>query len=286
MRTSARLLVTALALASQVACVTTAIGRGPTERDLENDGGTEVQLDLYRAYEVTYEQSTFKRPGADPAAVAKEAGLQHVDSVMAAAWGDDAYNYVSSSRRAAEVMEHPAIAFDGFAHSGMGETVLVGVGFGGGMVTGAVAWFAATTVRDGITEAEFADLYVTSSTGLLIGGTLGVIIAAAYTYIVPNVSTPFAVPFYRKAAQVFNEDLEDRIIRNSPHGDAPPVAEDDDGDVPADDVKHSHTHGHDGADAHDHPHDHEDGEHGHNHDGGDGAHSHDPGAAGAPAAGT
>ena len=83
-----RLAVAAVAVLGlcQSACITTAMGRGPTDRDLENDGATDVQLDLYRNYEVVYEQSGFRRPGAEPQAVAKEVNLSHVDSVSASAW--------------------------------------------------------------------------------------------------------------------------------------------------------------------------------------------------------
>jgi hypothetical protein len=104
----------------------------------------------------------------------------------------------------------------------MGETVLVGTGFGGGLAAGAIAWFINTTVRDGVSDVEMSDLWTTSSTGFFLGGFLGIIVAGAYTYIVPNVSTPFAVPLYRKAARAFNEDLEDRVLDAAPAGDPPP----------------------------------------------------------------
>jgi hypothetical protein len=220
----ARLLTLCVALVGllpAVGCVTTGLGQGPTDQDLANDGSVEQQLELFRAYEVTYDTGTFRRPGADPAAVSEEIH-KHVDSVSAVAWSDDAFNYLSSSSRAAEVMEDPAVAFDAFAHSGMGETVLVGTGFGGGLAAGAIAWFINTTVRDGVSDVEMSDLWTTSSTGFFLGGFLGIIVAGAYTYIVPNVSTPFAVPLYRKAARAFNEDLEDRVLDAAPAGDPPP----------------------------------------------------------------
>lgn len=210
---------------SSVGCVTTAMGQGPAEQDLINDGSVEEQLELFRAYEVTYDSHTFRRPGADPAAVGAEIH-RGVDSVSATAWSDDAFNYLSSSQRAAEVMEDPAVAFDAFAHSGMGETVLLGVGLGGGMATGAIAWFINTTVRDGVSDVETSDLITSTATGFGLGGFLGLIIAGAYTYIVPAVSAPFAVPLYRQAARAFNEDLEDRVIDNAPAGDPPPAEAD------------------------------------------------------------
>jgi hypothetical protein len=215
------LCVALLGLLPAVGCVTTGLGQGPTDQDLENDGSVEQQLEMFRTYEVTYDTGTFRRPGADPAAVS-EVIHKKVDSVAAVAWSDDAFNYLSSSPRAAEVMEDPAVAFDAFAHSGMGETVLVGTGFGGGLAAGAIAWFINTTVRDGVNDVEMTDLWTTSSTGFFLGGFLGIIVAGAYTYIVPNVSTPFAVPLYRKAARAFNEDLEDRVLAGAPAGDPPP----------------------------------------------------------------
>jgi hypothetical protein len=215
------LCVALLGLLPAVGCVTTGLGQGPTDQDLENDGSVEQQLELFRTYEVSYDTGTFRRPGADPAAVS-EVIHKKVDSVAAVAWSDDAFNYLSSSPRAAEVMEDPAVAFDAFAHSGMGETVLVGTGFGGGLAAGAIAWFINTTVRDGVNDVEMTDLWTTSSTGFFLGGFLGIIVAGAYTYIVPNVSTPFAVPLYRKAARAFNEDLEDRVLAGAPAGDPPP----------------------------------------------------------------
>jgi hypothetical protein len=235
------LCVALLGLSTAIGCVTTGLGQGPTDQDLANDGSVEQQLELYRTYEVSYDSHTFRRPGADPATVSAQIH-QHVDSVTAAAWSDDAFNYLSSSSRAAEYMEDPAVAFDAFAHSGMGETVLIGTGFGGGLAAGAIAWFINTTVRDGVSDVEMADLWTTSTTGGLLGGFLGVIVACAYTYIVPNVSTPFAVPLYRKAARAFNEDLEDRILANAPAGDPPPddvepAAADEASDAAAPDVE-------------------------------------------------
>lgn len=215
------LCVALFGLSPAIGCVTTGLGQGPTDQDLANDGSVEQQLELYRAYEVSYDSHTFRRPGADPAAVSAQIH-RNVDSVTAVAWSDDAFNYLSSSSRAAEYMEDPAVAFDAFAHSGMGETVLVGTGFGGGLAAGAIAWFINTTVRDGVSNQEMTDLWTTSSTGFFLGGFLGIIVAGAYTYIVPNVSTPFAVPLYRKAARAFNEDLEDRVLAGAPAGDPPP----------------------------------------------------------------
>lgn len=219
------LCVTLFGLSSAIGCVTTALGQGPTEQDLSNDGSVDDQLELYRAYEVVYDTSTFRRPGADPDAVAKELHKGHVDSVSTKAFSDDAFNYLSTSPRAAEFMEDPAVAFDAFAHSGMGETVMIGVGFGGGLAAGSIAWFINTTVRDGISDVETADLFTNASTGFALGGFLGIIVAGAYTYIVPSVSAPFAVPLYRKAARAFNEDLEDRVLQNAPAGDPPPEEE-------------------------------------------------------------
>lgn len=229
-RTIALLCTAAAVVSSSVGCVTTTMGQAPTDQDLHNDGSVDEQLDLFRAYEVVYDQGNFHRPGADPEAVAKEVHLSRVDSVQAVAWSDDSFNYLSSSPRAADVLEDPAVAFDGFAHSGMGETVLIGVGFGGGLMAGSIAWFSATTVRDGVSDAEVSDLYTSAFAGLGVGGFLGLIVAGAYTYIVPSVSTPFAVPLYRKAARAFNEDLEDRVLQAGPAGDAPPDPETDEGD--------------------------------------------------------
>lgn len=213
--------------ASLTGCTTMSagLGQGPTMQDLENDGASDQQLALYRRYEVVYDSGTFRRPGPTGS------------SNQAAAWSDEAFNYLSSSDRAGELMESPAIAFDTFAHSGKGETVLLGTGLTGGLATGAIAWFIQTTVRDGVSEVEFSDLWTTAGTGLLLGGFLGVIVAGAYTYIVPNVSAPFAVPLYRQAARAFNEDLEEGIVEASPAGDAPPEAppQDDDGDNTDDD---------------------------------------------------
>jgi hypothetical protein len=207
-------------LASLAGCTTMSagLGQGPTMQDLENDGASEQQLALYRRYEVVYDSGTFRRPGPTGS------------SNQAAAWSDEAFNYLSSSDRAGELMESPAIAFDTFAHSGKGETVLLGTGLTGGLATGAIAWFIQTTVRDGVSEAEFSDLWTTAGTGLLLGGFLGVIVAGAYTYIVPNVSAPFAVPIYRQAARAFNEDLEEGIVEASPAGDAPPEAPEESAD--------------------------------------------------------
>ena len=207
-------------LASLAGCTTMSagLGQGPTMQDLENDGASEQQLALYRRYEVVYDSGTFRRPGPTGS------------SNQVAAWSDEAFNYLSSSDRAGELMESPAIAFDTFAHSGKGETVLLGTGLTGGLATGAIAWFIQTTVRDGVSEAEFSDLWTTAGTGLLLGGFLGVIVAGAYTYIVPNVSAPFAVPVYRQAARAFNEDLEEGIVEASPAGDAPPEAPEESAD--------------------------------------------------------
>ena len=234
-RSIALLCTAAAVVSSSVGCVTTTMGQAPTDQDLHNDGSVDEQLDLFRAYEVVYDQGSFHRPGADPEAVAKEVHLSNVDSVQAPAWSDDSFNYLSSSPRAADVLEDPAVAFDGFAHSGMGETVLIGVGIGGGLMAGSIAWFSATTVRDGISDPEANDLYTSATVGLGLGGFLGVLVAGTYAYIVPAVSKPFAVPLYRKAARAFNEDLEDRVLQSGPAGDAPPDPEAEEGDAEAGD---------------------------------------------------
>ena len=230
-RSIALLCTAAAVVSSSVGCVTTTLGQAPTDQDLHNDGSVDEQLDLFRAYEVVYDQGSFHRPGADPEVVAKEVHLSSVDSVQATAWSDDSFNYLSSSPGAADVLEDPAVAFDGFAHSGMGETVLIGVGLGGGLMAGSIAWFSATTVRDGINDAEANDLYTSATVGLSLGGFLGVLVAGTYAYIVPAVSKPFAVPLYRKAARAFNEDLEDRVLQGGPAGDAPPDPEANEADV-------------------------------------------------------
>lgn len=208
-------------------CAFTALGRGPTDMDLENDGSDDAQSDLVRKYEVVYDRGVFRRPGADPAAVAAEIHVSHVDDVSAPAWSDDAFNYLSTSDAAAEIMEDPSVGFDQFAHSGTGETVIIGTGIGAGIVGGAITWFIPTTVADGINETEQAELFYAVTGGFSAGITLGVIVAAAYTYIVPAVSTPFATPLYRKAARAFSEDLEDTIIDSAPHGDPPSLPEPD-----------------------------------------------------------
>ncbi len=209
-------------------CAFNALGRGPGEMDLENDGSDDAQSELVRKYEVVYDRGVFRRPGADPAAVAAEIHVSHVDDVSAPAWSDDAFNYLSSSDDAAEIMEDPSVGFDQFAHSGTGETVIIGTGIGAGIVGGAITWFIPTTVADGINENEQAELFYAVTGGFSAGITLGVIVAAAYTYIVPAVSTPFATPLYRKAARVFNDDVEDSIVEAAPHGDPPTAPGPDD----------------------------------------------------------
>ncbi len=215
-------------------CVTTALGIGATDHDLRNDGSPEAQDGLYRAYEVVYENQVFRRPGVPAQVVAAELNLEHVDDVAAWAFSDDAYNYLSSSTRAAAFMDHPAVAFDAFAHSGQGQAVLMGTGVGAGAVAGSVAWFIRTTVRDGVTADEASDLWLTAGGGFLVGGALGVIVAAAYTYIVPSLSAPLATPQYRQAARAFNEELDERLQDAAPAGDAPPDPDSAEGDTDAD----------------------------------------------------
>lgn len=208
-----------------------ALGQGPTDHDLRNDGSPDAQDGLYRSYEVVYENEIFRRPGASPEVVADELNLTSVDDVAAFAFSDDAYNYLASSERAAPFIEHPAVAFDAFAHSGQGQAALLGTGFGAGAVAGGVAWFIRTTVRDGVSDREASDLWITASGGFLVGGALGVIMSAAYSYVVPAISTPLATPQYRQAARAFNEELDERLINAGPTGDAPP-----DPDAAADDA--------------------------------------------------
>lgn len=218
-------------------CVTTALGRSPTDHDLRNDGSPEAQDGLFRTYEVVYDDHVFRRPGVAPEVVAQELHLEAVDEVAAVAWSDDAFNYLASSPDAADLMEHPAVSFDAFAHSGQGQTAIVGVGIGAGVIAGGVSWFARTTLRDGITTDETNDLWVTTAGGLVVGTVLGALVSSAYSYIVPAISTPLATPLYRQAAQAFNEDLEERLLDGAPAGDAPPDADDDeavqDDDAPA-----------------------------------------------------
>ena len=214
--------IVALAPLALTGCVTTVLGQRPTEHDLRNDGSPEAQAGLYRTYEVIYDQQVFRRPGAVPAVVAEELNLDVVDDVSAFAFSDDAFNYLAMSERAADIMEHPAVAFDAFAKSGQGQTVIIGTGIGSGLIAGGVAWFIRTTVRDGVTENEATDLWVSAGGGFVAGAFLGVIVSAAYTYIVPAISTPFATPLYRQAARAFNEDLDRRLAEGAPAGDAPP----------------------------------------------------------------
>ncbi len=222
-----RFVVLVTAVAVTQGCVTTVLGQGPTDRDLRNDGSPEAQDGLYRHYEVVYDQQVFRRPGVAPDVVAQELGLQHVDDVSAFAFSDDAFNYLSASQRATELMEHPAVGFDAFAKSGQGQLIILGTGIGVGGVAGGVAWFARTTLRDGLTDGEANDLWLSAGGGFVVGAVLGAIVSAAYTYIVPVLSTPLATPLYRQAARAFNEDLDERLRAAAPAGDAPPDEGDD-----------------------------------------------------------
>ena len=169
-------------------CAFSALGRGPADLELQNDGSDHAQADLVRAYEVVYDRGIIRRPGADPALVGADIHVDNLTDVASPAWSDDAFNYLSTSDDAAIVMEHPAIAFDQFAHSGTGEVVIMGTSMGVGLVAGAITWFVPTTVADGIDDKETSELYLATSGGFFAGVTLGVILAAAYTYIVPAVS--------------------------------------------------------------------------------------------------
>jgi hypothetical protein len=212
--------VTVLGCALGPGCAHNTLGRTPDEIDLKNDGGDEVQSRIYRTYEVVYERGALRRPGADPATVAAEVHVPRVDDVSSPAWSDDAYNYLSGSDEAATILEHPAVAFDEFAHSGNGELVILGLGVGTGAIGGAISWFVPTTVRDGISAAESNQLALDIGAGLGAGAALGLVVAAAYTYIVPAVATPLAAPHYRAAARAFNDELDARINEG-----APPAAE-------------------------------------------------------------
>lgn len=215
---------TALLLLAAVAtsgCAISALGRGPGEIDLQNNGSDDAQNELLRKYEVVYDRGTLRRPGADPVEVGKEINVDNLADVSARAWSDDAFNYLSTSDAAGEVLEDPSIGFDQFAHSGTGEIVIIGTGIGAGIVAGGITWFIPTTVADGISADEQIQLSYAVTGGFSAGAALGFLVAAAYTYIVPAVSTPFATPLYRKAARAFNEDLEDRIVEGGPSGDPP-----------------------------------------------------------------
>lgn len=224
-KTTVALTVLVTASSLFTGCATMALGRPPGDVELQNDGSDDAQSDLVRKYEVVYDRGMLRRPGADPAQVGAEVHVNNVTDVATPAWSDDAYNYLSSSEDAAEVMEHPSIGFDQFAHSGTGEIVILGVGAGSGIVAGAITWFIPTRIADGISVAEQADLSYGVVGGFSAGLGLGLIVAAAYTYIVPAVSSPFATPLYRKAARAFNDDLEQRILEAAPSGDPPEVPE-------------------------------------------------------------
>ena len=211
------LVVVAGALGS--GCAYNTLGRGPDDLDLKNDGTDEAQAALYRNYEVVYERGTLRRPGADPAAVAADIHVDAVDDVSSPAWSDAAYNYLSVSDDAATILEHPAVAFDEFAHSGNGELVILGLGAGTGLIGGAISWFVPTTVRDGVSAAETNQLALDASAGLFAGMGLGLVVAAAYTYIVPAVTTPMAATQYRAAVRAFNDELDERLAAAAPAGD-------------------------------------------------------------------
>ncbi len=217
-------------------CAFSALGRGPADVELQNDGSDAAQAELMQAYGVVYERGLIRRPGADPAAVAADIHVSRVDDVSSPAWSDDAFNYLSTSDDAAAVLEHPAVGFDQFAHSGTGEVVIIGSGMSIGLVAGAISWFVPTTVADGIDADEQSQLYLATSGGFLAGISLGVIVAAAYTYLVPAVSVPFATPLYRKAARAFNDELEERVVDAGPQGDAPELPDASDEAAPADAV--------------------------------------------------
>lgn len=201
--------------------INNALGLAPSDLDLQNDGSDVAQSKLVQQSEVVYERGSIRRPGADPLLIAAELHVASIDDVSAAAWSDDAYNYLSNSDEAAAVLEHPAVGFDQFAHSSTGEAVLLGSGLGLGMVGGAIAWFVPTKVTDGINRKEQGELQLAVGGGIFAGVVLGIISSAAYTYIVPAMSTPFATPIYRKAARAFNEELEQRVVAAGPQGDAP-----------------------------------------------------------------
>jgi hypothetical protein len=209
-------------------CAFNTLGRAPDELDLKNDGSDDAQAALYRNYEVVYERGVVRRPGADPAAVAADIHVKSVDDVSSPAWSDAAFNYMSASDDAVEILAHPAVAFDEFAHSGNGELVILGLGAGTGLVGGAISWFIPTTVRDGLSETETNELMVRASGGLFAGLGLGLVVAAAYTYIVPSVTTPMAATHYRAAVRAFNDELDERIAAAGPERDDAAAAGDDD----------------------------------------------------------
>lgn len=213
------------ALAASACAPFNALGRGPAEVDLQNDGSDEAQSALARSYEVVYERGAIRRPGADPIQVAADIHVSRVDDVAAPAWSDDAYNYLSSSETAVEIMDDPAIAFDQFAHSGAGELLSIGTGFSVGIIVGGLTWFIPTRVADGVSSDEQVGLITSVMAGAGGGAIVGGVFAAAYAYIVPSISTPMATPLYRKAVRAFNQDLEEAIVDSEPDGDAPAVPE-------------------------------------------------------------
>jgi hypothetical protein len=200
-------------------CAVLSLGRRPDEFDLKNDGSEEAQTALFRRYEVVYERGVVRRPGADPVAVAAEVHRPVIDDVASPAWSDDAYNYLATSEEAAELLSDPAVAFDGFAHSGNGELVILGLGTTVGALGGALSWFIPTTLRDGVTPDEFNGFLLNTGAGFAAGVGLGVVVAAAYTYTVPAMSTPLAAVHYRAAVRAFNDELEQRIVEASPGND-------------------------------------------------------------------
>jgi hypothetical protein len=212
-------------LATSACAPFNALGRGPAEVDLQNDGSDEAQSALARSYEVVYERGVIRRPGADPIQVAADIHVSRVDDVAAPAWSDDAYNYLSSSDTAVEIMDDPAIAFDQFAHSGAGELLSIGTGFSVGIIVGGLTWFIPTRVADGVSADEQVGLITSVMAGAGGGAIVGGVFSAAYAYIVPSVSTPMATPLYRKAVRAFNQDLEEAIVESEPDGDAPSAPE-------------------------------------------------------------
>lgn len=202
-----RALIAVVTVVALSGCVTSGLGRPPTNADLRNDGSPADQQALLDEYTLAYRDGLIVRPGASP----EEVG---VSFVQAPAYGEEAQEYLSTSSAAALELEGGSVAFDRFVRGGAGQTALttsaVLLGATLGMASTIPGIVAAMEAGDPSRISLFG---VTTAIGVgaLSGVFASVPLSLVYYLALWPLAQVAAEGDYRRAVRAYNQELEVRI---------------------------------------------------------------------------
>jgi hypothetical protein len=195
-----------LAILFSLGCATNhqKIGKPPTDDALQNDGTPQARDNLRKKHQRVFEDGSFWRQGKS-----------------AEAHTDEAYNYLSTSDEAKELLDGPIPKVDALLSRNDSVAVAIGALFGvvlgtSGAIVLSTAQFASNPT---VGNADFVTSGLMSGVlGSLFSGAVFALVSLSVSYfvVVPVMGT-MAADDYREAAQAFNADLDARIMAAGPH---------------------------------------------------------------------